>query len=346
MNVASGNINEQKRDAELPLVSAIVITYNQEKYIRRTLESILSQKTVFEYEILIGEDCSQDRTGDICLEFQKQDPEIVRVYSGNTNIGGIQKFLQTVRSARGKYIALCEGDDYWICPDKLQMQCDFLEENPSFTGVHTKVDYVDMNDQVIGTSALMPEDLNITDFNYLLQQNVIHTCSFMFRRDALDESVYSILSHTPIQDYALFLAVALKGRIFYFETTTAAYRKNAGVSSTWKHSNLIRYRLGIYSLLKKHYNLSRHRRSLYATLQYQYFHLSSIPCKGRENLVRCRHFALLLWYTLLSLLFKPDIRVHEISVSDVIKLMLKSRFRIKNWRSYLASNEQIEKLEK
>lgn len=316
-------------------VSVIIITYNQEKHIHKTIESILTQKTDFEYEVIIGEDFSSDKTGELCQEYQKLYPQKIRLLPGNENIGGPQKFLQAARSAQGKYIALCEGDDYWTDSHKLQMQYEFLEKNQDCFGIHTKVYYVDTNDNVKGESDLMPLNSRWTSFDYLVQKNVIHTCSFMFRSCILDEKAYSILNATPIPDYTLFLITALKGDIYYLNAITAAYRKNAGVSATWNKAGLIQMRLDIYALLKKHYTLSHHRRGLYATLLYQYFHLYSGRRKGWGNFLRLGHLPLLLWYTLLSFTLKPEIRVHTMSVRDVIGLVFRSRFRLKNWRDYL-----------
>ena len=244
------------------MVSVVLITYNQERHIRKAIESVLSQETAFDYEIIIGEDCSVDKTRAICKEYQQKYPSKIHLFLHESNIGMHQNFLRTVCRANGKYIALCEGDDFWTNPQKLQMQYDLLEKNPDFSGVHTKVCYVDAHDIITGESDLMPKDSSSVSFDYLVQKNVIHTCSFMFRKSVLDETVDSILNAAPIPDYTLFLAAALKGGIYYFNTITAAYRKNAGVSATWTFSNLIKDRLKIYSLFEKYYDLTKHRAAL------------------------------------------------------------------------------------
>ncbi|MBL7214323.1 MAG: glycosyltransferase [Phycisphaerae bacterium] len=320
-----------------PTVSVVVITYNQEKYIRKSLEGILSQKTDFEYELIIGEDCSTDRTRDICVQYSQEFPEKIRLLLHQQNIGMHQNAIQTLRSARGKYIAFCEGDDFWTDPNKLQMQYDFLENNLSFTGVHTKVDYVDKDGRKIGTGDMMPADSDIIDFNYLLQRNVIHTCSFMFRKSVLDETVYSIMGAVLNQDYTLFLAVALNGNIYYFRNTTAAYRKGVGVTATWIFSNIRKQHLMIFSLFEKHYNLKKYRAALYAAKQFQYYHVFSASNK-ETRLLRCRYFCLLLWYFFLSLLYKPAIKVYKISFTDIVMLAYKARPKLKKWLKLLFGN--------
>ena len=124
-----------------PLVSVLVQTYNHEKYISKCLDGILSQRTDFEFEILVGEDESSDSTREICLEYAKRNPEKIRlflhsranvIYVSN-NPTGRYNLLFNLEHANGKYIALCEGDDYWIDNFKLQKQIDFLNKNADFS---------------------------------------------------------------------------------------------------------------------------------------------------------------------------------------------------------------------
>lgn len=326
-----------------PVVSVVTVTYNQEKHLRKTIEGIISQKTTFPYELIIGEDCSRDKTREICIEYQQKCPDKIRLLLHEENTGMHENFLQTVRLARGTYIALCEGDDFWTDPNKLQLQYDILEKNPTFSGVHTKVCYVNTDGTATGQSDLMPENSCSVSFDYLVQKNVIHTCSFMFRRSILEDSVCSILSVAPAPDYALFLAAALKGDIYYLDRITAAYRQNAGVTSSWKFEQYLKCRLVNYDLLQKHLNTKKHRPAIYTSKQFQYFHLFSMPRHGRQNLVRIRYLVMLIRYTVLSCLFTPPVRVQAISIGDVAKLILKSRFRLKNWHNYLISEERIEK---
>ena len=105
MNTNHKNRTRQVATNKQPTVSVVVITYNQVKYIRKSIEGILSQKTDFEYELIIGEDCSTDRTRDICIQYSQESPEKIRLLLHQQNIGMHQNVIQTLRSARGKYIA-------------------------------------------------------------------------------------------------------------------------------------------------------------------------------------------------------------------------------------------------
>ena len=109
-------------------VSICCITYNQEKYISQALESFLMQKTDFNFEIIIGDDCSSDDTNQILLAYQTIYPNKINVISQKKNIGGINNQMSTLNKAKGKYIAMCDGDDFWIDPLKLQKQVDFMNQ--------------------------------------------------------------------------------------------------------------------------------------------------------------------------------------------------------------------------
>ena len=111
-------------------VSVLVMTYNHEKFISQALESVAMQETNFEYEILISEDCSTDRTREIVMDFQKAYPEKVRLLLSEQNIHSNEIVVRGIRAARGQYIALLDGDDYWTSPHKLQKQADFLDRHP------------------------------------------------------------------------------------------------------------------------------------------------------------------------------------------------------------------------
>ncbi len=119
------------------MISIIVLTYNQEQYIAQTLDSILMQQVSEPYEILIGNDCSTDATEAIALRYQEQYPNCIRVITHATNKGLVGNFIAMVEECRGGYIALCDGDDYWIDPLKLQKQVDYLQEHDDCVLVHT-----------------------------------------------------------------------------------------------------------------------------------------------------------------------------------------------------------------
>ena len=111
-----------------PKVSVLVLAYNQERYIAQAIQSALDQQTEFAIEIVIGEDCSTDRTRDILKRLAEDNPDLIRLLLREKNLGGTENFYDTLRQCRGEYVAMLEGDDYWTNPQKLQMQADALGE--------------------------------------------------------------------------------------------------------------------------------------------------------------------------------------------------------------------------
>ena len=127
------NLSVMKSDSPEITVSICCITYNHEKYIAQCLDSFLMQRTSFRYEIILGEDCSTDSTRSIAEAYARQYPDRIRLLTGPVNVGAQKNLLRVLKRAAGKYIALCDGDDFWTDPAKLQKQVDFLENNPSYT---------------------------------------------------------------------------------------------------------------------------------------------------------------------------------------------------------------------
>ncbi len=130
-------------------VSVCVVTYNQEIYIRKCLQSIIDQQTNFNFEIIVSDDASTDSTPGIIAEFQQQYPGIVRVFLHKTNISAGVNFQFAHNQATGEYVAHCDGDDYFL-PGKLQCQADFLDKNKAYVQVWHRQRIVDANDRVIG----------------------------------------------------------------------------------------------------------------------------------------------------------------------------------------------------
>ncbi len=121
-----------------PVVSVNMTTYNHEPYIRQAIEGVMMQKTDFEFELVIGEDCSQDKTREICFEYQKKYPDKIRVLWWHGNVLKLGGNSRRVRArSRGEFVALCEGDDYWIDPLKLQKQVDVMRAHPNVGLVYT-----------------------------------------------------------------------------------------------------------------------------------------------------------------------------------------------------------------
>ena len=149
-----------------PLLSILCITYNHDKFISEAIASWLEQKTKFKIEIIIGDDCSTDHTVQEVKKHLKSNNNI-KLIERRKNIGFINNFIETYKKCNGKYIAICEGDDYWIDKNKLQMQVGFLENNDDYVLTHTNSLVYDMTQNKKYTL----KKQCITDENNIIQIN-------------------------------------------------------------------------------------------------------------------------------------------------------------------------------
>jgi len=208
-----------------PKASIWMITYNHECFIAQALESILMQVVDFNYEIIIGEDCSTDSTREILKSYEAKYPDIVKPIYYETNVGMMQNMINVLKKCSGQYIALLEGDDYWTDPLKLQKQVDFLERNLDYVLVHTNYNRLDENNN------LEISPLNVADSmdtKTLLQYNCIRTCTTLFRNDF--NKLHSFEQSLPYGDWPLFLNISRNGYVKYFDEVTVVYRLGVGVT--------------------------------------------------------------------------------------------------------------------
>jgi glycosyltransferase involved in cell wall biosynthesis len=211
-------------------VSILMITYNHENYIREAIEGVLMQKTDFKIELVIGEDFSTDRTREIVMEYLKKYPEKIKVISSETNVGAMANELRTLKACQGKYIAFCDGDDYWTDPNKLQKQVDFLETHPDYVICFHNVQIL-KNQQIIDDyiTRKLPSS---TDIYELAKGNFIHTPSVVFKASFIKE-LPNEFSISPVGDYFLYMLLAQNGRIWKFDNVMAIYRiHDGGIWST------------------------------------------------------------------------------------------------------------------
>ena len=147
-----------KGDLNSPLVSICTITYNHEKYIAEALDSFLMQETNFPFEIAIDDDCSTDNAAEVITKYVEKYPNIIKANLREKNIGGMKNFIENTKRAKGKYIALCEGDDYWTNPLKLQKQVDFLESHKEYNMVFHNAEYQDHTEKGVTIKPFNPEE--------------------------------------------------------------------------------------------------------------------------------------------------------------------------------------------
>lgn len=206
-----------------PLVSICMITYNHENYIREAIEGVLMQIVNFQYELIIGDDCSSDKTIDICFEYYNKYPNIIKLIKREKNVGIKDNFWQILNECKGKYIAFCEGDDYWIDSNKLSKQIEYLENNKDIGLIHTNcVSLKDNN--FISDNKNKPIDGEC--FEFLLEHKFyISTLTVCFRRELLNNiNKEYLLQDFKMQDYPLWLEISRITKIKYLNQITAVYR--------------------------------------------------------------------------------------------------------------------------
>ena len=222
----------------LPSVSVVVLAYNHENYIKRCLSSIISQKVSFNFELIIGEDQSNDGTRRICIDFANQYKSIVRlflrkrenVYKINGHETGKFNSVASQIAARGKYIAICDGDDYWLDNFKLQKQFDFLEN-------HNDCNYVFTKKKIMTKDNTIHSEMNIYfpqifDLNYLLKRNFLpSTLTIMFKKDALPKTHPQIFWEAFNGDWVLLFILTHSSKIGFINEETAVYRQGVGIVS-------------------------------------------------------------------------------------------------------------------
>lgn len=211
------------------MVSICMITYGQEKFIGQAIEGVLMQETNFEYELVIVNDCSPDNTHNIVTGYLNNHPKSnkIRYFRQEKNIGMMLNFISALEKCNRKYIAICDGDDYWTAPDKLQKQVDFLEANPTYAICFHKVKLL-KEDQLVDDLLSNPPGEE-TDIHDLIKfRNFIHTPSVVFRNKPLQFPAQFAL--TPVGDYFMYILLTQDGsKIKYLKEVMAVYRHGVGV---------------------------------------------------------------------------------------------------------------------
>lgn len=206
-----------------PRVSVLMLTYNQEKYIRAAIESALMQRTTFNYEIVIGDDCSTDSTRIIVSEYAARNPDKIRLLLHSANVGSLRNLAEVLSHCRGELVAFLEGDDYWTSPEKLQKQVDFLDE-------HAECALCFHNATVIWEDRIhVPMSYNsraqqqISSIEDLWRTNFIASCTVMWRKQLLGR-LPEWFFELPYGDWALHMLCAQHGKIGYIDELLGVYR--------------------------------------------------------------------------------------------------------------------------
>ena len=211
-------------------VTVVIVTYNQEKWIAKTLDSILSQKTNYRYEVIIGEDNGTDNTRNICQEYADRYGNVT-LLPQTTNLGVTANWIRCIKAGTGKYIMNCAGDDYWHNPNKIQMQVDFMESHPECVICHTDLDVLHNDTGLIEHNYSRLKNFPIPQGKIqreiLRGKGYINAVTVCFRRDSFEKYVPCerfIELQFPREDWPTQLVLSAHGQVLYLEESTATYR--------------------------------------------------------------------------------------------------------------------------
>lgn len=213
--------------SEQPIVSICCLVYNHEPFLRDCFEGFVMQKTTFPIEILVHDDASTDRSADIIREYTEKYPDLFKpIYQKENQYSkgkGFVGMTLNFERAKGKYIAMCEGDDYWTDPLKLQKQVDFLEQNPKYS-----ICFHDINVTCDGINFVKFDNrVSLeTDIYDLAKWNYIVTLSVVYRLNSDVHKRFQSMGNLPISDYPLWLLNAEYGKIKKIPSIMAVYRKH------------------------------------------------------------------------------------------------------------------------
>lgn len=236
-----------------PLVSIVMVTYGQEKHIVNAINGVLLQEYQGPIELIVANDNSPDAT-DAVIKVFLQRTEIprnvdIRYFRHAVNKGMVSNFIYALNQVKGKYVAICEGDDFWIDPDKLEKQITFLEDNKDYNVSTHDVYIVDENyieNKLVGskrrTEPLLGDNISDTYTlrDYMEKEGLFHTCSFLFRANIV-KTFPTFLKEVMSLDQALFILYCLGGKIHYINRPMACHLKHSGgITNSASHKNVLK----------------------------------------------------------------------------------------------------------
>jgi glycosyltransferase involved in cell wall biosynthesis len=254
-------------------VSVFMLAYKHEKFIAQALDSVLMQQVNFDYEIVIGEDCSPDTTRDILISYQQEHPEKIRLLLPEKNLGMHDNFIQTFKACRGNYIAILEGDDYWTSPYKLQKQVDFLDTNADCTICFHKA-FVPNQDGSPGGLIFPKEQQNkIFTLEDILScpSNMMPTASIMFRQGFINEFpdwTYDV----DLVDWTLQVLLAQHGNIGFLDEVLSVYRVHP--EGNWSRKSHLEATLEltkVFQCFSKYLNLNSKNKRIVRVILSDYY---------------------------------------------------------------------------
>lgn len=209
-------------------ISVIILCYNQENTISRTLDSILAQKTSCKYDVIISDDDSKDNTRTLCEDYQKRYPGIVKVLDYHSNYGVVKNYVTCLRYCTGKYIMECAGDDWWSNQDKMQIQYDYMESHPECVLLHGGyIEYFPATGiEVKKAPFICPKP----QFEHLLSCCNICAPTVCIRKEAMNKigAEEFVSEGFAVEDYPSWLGLALQGDIQSIDVPLVTYTQQMG----------------------------------------------------------------------------------------------------------------------
>lgn len=253
--------------------SVLMITYNHRDFIAQAIESVLSQQTSFDYELVIGDDCSTDGTREIVQDFQAMRPGRVRLLPAEPNLGVVGNFVRTYHGCRGQYVALLEGDDRWTSPDKLQAQVEYLDAHLECAACFHATKVFHEADDVPARDCFPIMRRRTYGIEDLLESNFMYTCSVTFRNHLFGD--FPKWFHTMrVADWPLHVLNAEHGKIGYLDRVMSAYRIHpGGVWSRLRQIERLREELETYKIINQHLEY-RYDREIRAQVGKRYYRLA------------------------------------------------------------------------
>lgn len=236
-----------------PMVSVVMITYNQEHCIDSAIAGVLHQKAPFDIELIVANDASTDSTLNAALRWQRRYPDSVRIIDHKENVGFRKNYLSAVREARGRYMCMCDADDYWTDPCKLTRQVEYMEAHPECAiTFHRVVNLYEPSGRKTLSNGSQAED---TDIRHLSRSNFITNMSVMYRRGLVPpEALPEWIAEAGLPDYAYHMLYAAHGSIHYFKRPMGVYRQSsAGEWSLNGESHRLSMALDVRRRLMEHF---------------------------------------------------------------------------------------------
>lgn len=265
-----------------PKVSVCMIVYNHEEFLKKAINGVLMQKTNFEVEFIISNDASSDQSEQIISQANATKNIQIKKYNHTQNMGMMANFLFALQQCTNKYIAICEGDDYWTDPLKLQKQFDILENNPDCKICFTNNSKLILNGDIIPAA---PKKIPIkTGFEDILKGNYISTLTAMFLNEKNVE--FPVWFKTlSIGDWPLYLWILRNnGKIYFLEEDTATYRADVGVSTSIRKNPLVNLTLikDILEAMSSDVNFKKYKTSILEALYLQETSIMSYYMRNKK----------------------------------------------------------------